>query len=98
MRGFAQPNVRETFQNTVTRALGDTNPDEVPSDQLSSTIRNVTCEAARATIPTKSKSKFPEEFSPETIALIQQKRTVWRSLQNSETRVTRSLSNSYCIL
>ena len=98
MRGFAQPNVRETFQNTVTHALGDTNPDEVPSDQLSSTIRNVTCEAARATIPTKSKSKFPEEFSPETIALIQQKRTVWRSMQNSGTRVTRSLSNSHRIL
>ena len=95
MHAFSQPEVKEAFQNAITQALGDNNPDDIPSDQLASTIRSVTTTVAQDVIPVKAKPKFPEEFSAETIQLIQRKRELWKFLQNSGRRVTRSLRDEY---
>lgn len=95
MRAFSQPGVKESFQNTVTQALGDENADDVPTDRLASTIRTSVISAARDVIPEKVKAKFPEEFSAVTIQLIHQKREQWKILQKSGRRVTRSLRDGY---
>jgi len=42
---------------------------ETSSKELSSTIRSVTVGSAGKVIPVKFKTKFPEEFSNETIGI-----------------------------
>jgi len=65
---------------------------ETSSKELSSTIRSVTVGSAGKVIPVKFKTKFPEEFSNETIALIHQKQKleihakVWHSYHSSYSR------------
>ena len=68
-----QSRVKEAFQSEISSVLGETNPEALPSEDIASTIRSVTTNAAQKIIPAKRKPKFPEEFRPETIALINRK-------------------------
>ena len=43
----------------------------------------------------KPKTKFPEEFTLETIELIHQKRKLWKFIQKSGVRITRSTREKY---
>ena len=85
----------QRFQNTVTETLGSDNPDVISTEQLSTNIRSSLTSAARSALPQKARAKFPDEFSPETIQLIHQKREQWKVLQKSGRRITRSLRDSY---
>ena len=53
-------------------------------------IRSAPITAAEKTLPQLAKAKYPDEFQAETIELIEQKRTLWKFLQKSGKRVTRS--------
>ena len=52
-------------------------------------------EAASNVIPAEQKTKFPPEFTVNTISLIHQKRRLWRYMQKSGVHVTRSLRDKY---
>ena len=95
MRAFSDPAVKQRFQNTVTETLGSDNPDAISTEQLSTNIRSSLTSAARSALPQKVRAKFPDEFSPETIQLIHQKREQWKVLQKSGRRITRSLRDRY---
>ena len=87
--------IRETFQQEISSALNESDPETLPSDELASTIRSVVISAAQNAIPAIRKPKFPEEFSAETIALIQRKLKMWKFMQKSGVRVTRSTREQY---
>ena len=71
----------EAYKADIALALGDTDPTSLHSDELASTIRTVAINSAQNIIPAKTKTKFPEEFTAETIELIHQKRKHWKFLQ-----------------
>ena len=75
--------------------LGNSVPDQLSSQELSSAIRSAPVAAAKKVLPTIVKRKFPQEFSAETIKLIAQKRATWKLLQKSGKRVTRSKRDVY---
>ena len=52
-------------------------------------------EVAINVIPAKQKTKFPPEFTEDTISIIHQKRRLWRHMQKSGVQVTRSLRDKY---
>ena len=87
--------VNEAFQQEISTSLGDLDPQTLSSDELASKIRSVASESARKHIPAKRKAKFPEEFTKETIGLIRRKRELWKSMQTSGMRVTRSCREQY---
>ena len=89
IRSLNQSHVKEAFQREISSVLDETNPETLSSEDLASRIRSVTNSSAQKVIPARCKNKFPEEFSPETIALIHQKRKLWKSIQQSGIRITR---------
>ena len=95
IRSLSQDHVKEAFQREISSALGDTDPDTLPSEELAATIRSVANDSAQRVIPAKPKNKFPEEFSAETIDLIHRKRKLWKFMQKSGVRVTRSSREKY---
>ena len=82
--------VRSAFQSEISNILGDTAPEEVSSEDLSSVIRSAPVTAATKVLPRIAKRKYPPEFSAETVQLISRKRESWRLLQRSGQRFTRS--------
>ena len=86
------------FQTEISNILGDDDSDLLTSDKLSTTIRSAPISAAEKTLPQLAKTKYPDEFQAETIELIKQKRTLWKSLQKSGKRVTRSMRDAYRVL
>ena len=95
VRALCHSNIEKAFQTDVQLSLGSENPDECTSEHLAASIRSATLAAAQKVIPAKRKSKYPQEFSPESVALINRKRKLWAFLQKSGRRVTRSLRSSY---
>ena len=89
VRALSQTDIKEAFQIDIESSLGDMNPEDVPSEQIAASIRSVTVAAAQKVIPAKRKSKYPQEFSPATITLMNRKRRLWTFLQKSGRRVTR---------
>ena len=96
-RSFNREDVKKAFQTEITSDLGDIDPLTLSPDELASKIRSVANESAEKHIPAKCKSKFPGEFTKETIALIQQKRDLWKFMRNVGARITRSSSEQYNI-
>ena len=94
-RSLTQDEIKKAFQNDIALALCDTNPEDIPTEELASTIRSVTTTSARKVIPIKCKVKFPDEFSKDTIMLIHRKRKLWNFLQKSGKRITRSVRDKY---
>ena len=90
-----QAETEKSFQDEINVTLGNTDPSTLDSDTIASTIRTVTVDAAQKVIPAKSKPKFPSEFTPETISLIHQKRKLWKFIQKSGARITRSTREQY---
>ena len=78
--------------------LAQSDPEQLDSDTLSNMLRSVPIAAAEKVLPKIAKSQFPNEFSAGTIELIQRKRKLWKFLQKSGRRVTRSLRDTYCSL
>ena len=74
LRSLHQAEIEEAFQAEISSALNDSDPSTLQSEELASTIRTVTVNSAQKVIPVKPKTKFPEEFTLETIELIHQKR------------------------
>ena len=95
VRALSQTDIMDAFQVDIQSSLGDTNPEDVPSEQIAASIRSATVAAAQKVIPAKRKAKYPQEFSPATITLINRKRRLWTFLQKSGRRVTRSLRSVY---
>ena len=95
VRALCEDGIKDAFQKGIEQSLGNANPDDLPSEELASSIRSATVSAAKEVIPVKQKSKFPQEFSRETISLINRKRRLWSFLQKSGRRVTRSLRSQY---
>ena len=91
-------NVKEAFQSEITSALQGLDPETLPSESLASTIRSVTTEAAQKTIAPKRKLVHRENLQPQTIALIQNKRKLYKFMQNSGIRVTRAVRERYRIV
>ena len=87
--------VKDAFQQNITASLSDIDPHALSSDELSSKIRTVAIESAHKHVPTKCKSKFPAEFTTETIGLIRRKRELWKTMQTSGMRITRSCKEQY---
>ena len=88
-RSLLDKETSEAFRSEVSTLLGDTDPQELSTDELSKAVRSAPVEAAKQVLP-PFKRKFPPEFSAETINLINQKRDSWRLLQKSANRVMRS--------
>ena len=95
VRSLNQPDVVKSYQQDILLSLGEVNPEDIPSDELASKLRSVITTSAQNTIPAKTRVKFPEEFSKDTIDLIHRKRREWKFLQNSGKRVTRSAREKY---
>ena len=83
------------FQNEINTVLAQSDPEQLDSDTLSNMLRSVPIAAAEKVLPKIAKSQFPNEFSAGTIELIQRKRKLWKFLQKSGRRVTRSLRDTY---
>lgn len=94
-RALLDTDVCKAFQAEITNTLGDVEPELLPSLDISNSIRTVPVLAANKVLPSKSKSRFPEEFSVQTIDLIRRKRKLWKFLQSSGQRVTRSMREAY---
>ena len=69
-RALLDTDVCKAFQAEITNTLGDVEPELLPSHDISNSIRTVPVLAANKVLPPKSKSRFPEEFSVQTIDLI----------------------------
>ena len=95
IRSLNDSRIRESFQQEISSALNESAPESLSPDNLASTIRSVMNSAAQNVIPRTRKSKYPPEFCAETIALIQKKRKMWKFLQKSGVRVTRSTREQY---
>ena len=87
--------ISNAFQAEVESSLGSVNPENIATEQLAEAIRTETVKAAQKIIPRKQKRKYPKEFSPATITLINRKRKLWTHLQKSGRRVTRSLRSAH---
>ena len=87
--------VQDAFEAEISNTLGTIDPEQLPAEELSSTIRSVTTSAAEKILPTKIKEKFPDEFSADTIELIHRKRKLWKYLQKCGKRITRSMRETY---
>ena len=79
----------------MTFVLGESDPHTLSSDELASAIHSATVNSATKTIPAKQKFKFPKEFTKDTISLIHRKRKLWKFMQKSGVRVTRSIKDTY---
>ena len=88
-------NIQQAFQQQVSEKLGLSDPKLLTTDELSSKIRTIPVNAAKSILPTKPKAKFPSEFTANTINLIGQKRAMWKRMQQSGQRFTRSMRESY---
>ena len=95
IRALYEDGIKDAFQKDIEQSLGNANPADLPSEELASSIRSATVSAANKVIPVTQKSKFPQEFSQETISLIHRKRRLWTFLQKSGRRILRSLSSEY---
>ena len=89
-RSRLSPDVKVAFQVEISNIIGNGDPAQLSSEDLSNLIRSAPVTAAKKVLPQIAKSEFPQEFSAETIALIAQKRASWKLLQTSGQRVTRS--------
>ena len=100
-RALLNQDTCKTFQLEISNILGPSDPEQLAADELSSKIRTAPVSAAAKVLPAKTKGKFPEEFTPNTVALIHRKRKLWKFLQKSGRRITRSLRDTYrnlCLL
>ena len=88
---LSDQDVRIAFQTDISNR----DPELLSSEELSNSIRTVAVSAANKVLPRKSKSKFPVEFSAQTIYLVHQKRKLWKFLQKSGKRITRSMREEY---
>lgn len=87
--------VQTAFQVEVSEILGTTDPEQLSSEELSNAIRSASLTAAHNVLPPLPKTKFPKDFSANTIQLINRKRELWRFFQKSGRRVTRSMRDEY---
>ena len=87
--------VRNEFQATISDTLNKIDPYLQSTDDISNMIRSVPVSAAKAILPVKSKSKFPDEFSKDTVNLILRKRKLWKFIHKSGQRITRSMQDTY---
>lgn len=85
----------DKFASEISAGLGTLNPEHLSTEELSSKIRTIPVSAAENVLPLKAKTKYPSEFSTETINLIQRKRKAWIYLQKSGKRVTRSMRDAF---
>ena len=88
-------NVQAAFQMEITTRLRESDPESLPTDELSDKIRSVPVVAAETVLPPKTKAKFPEEFSANTIEMIGRKRKMWKYLQKAGRQITRSMRDTY---
>ena len=72
--------LRKAYDETVSSALQDTDPETLSSEELAAKARTVMTEIASNVIPAKQKTKFPPEFTEVTISLLHQKRHLWRHM------------------
>ena len=82
---------RRQIKQKVVKLLGPSDPNLLTTEDLSSKLRTIPVEAAKTVL----KTKFPSEFSVNTIDLIKQKRSMWKHLQKAGRRVTRSMRSTY---
>ena len=94
-RALDQPAVCAAFQANISNTLGPSEPELLSSEELSHIIRSAPVSAAEHVLPPKAKGKFPEEFSSATIDMIDRKRKLWKFLQKSGKRITRSMRDEY---
>ena len=87
--------VRDAFEERVTSLLGTVDPETLSTDELSDKIRSVPVTAASSVLPLTPKTKYPEEFSANTISLISRKRKLWKFLQKAGQRITRTKRAAY---
>ena len=70
-------------------------PNLLSTDDLSNKIRTIPIAAAESVLPPKTRAQFPEELSADTIDMIRRKRKLWKFLQKSGRRITRSMRDTY---
>ena len=87
--------VQAAFQLEITNSFTDIDPEQLDSETLSNMIRSAPVSAAEKVLPKKTKGQFPSEFSGDTTELIRRKRKLWKYLQKSGRRVTRSMRDTY---
>ena len=92
-RALDQQDVCDAFQAEISNYLGTTDPELQSPDYISDKIRTVPVSAAKKVLPVKA--SFPDEFSAVTIDLIRRKRKLWKFIQKSGQRVSRSMSDTY---
>ena len=85
----------EAFKQDITNKLGTLDPEQLPTEELSDKIRNVPVSAAKSVLPPKKRERFPQEFSTDTIEMIKRKRKLWKFLQKSGRRITRSMRDEF---
>ena len=88
-------NFRTAFEQEVNNLLGPADPNVLETADLSDKIRTVPVIAATSVLPAKTRTKFPKEFSADTIELIRQKRKTWLFLQKCGRRITRTMRETY---
>ena len=80
-RALQDRNVSAAFEAEISNTLGERDPEQLASEDLSSIIRAAPVAAAeKVLLPKTVRRKYPDEFSPETIELITQKRAAWKTL------------------
>ena len=94
-RALLQQDVCNAFQAEISNTLCAIDPELQPSDVISNMIRTAPVSAAEKVLPAKSKGPFPDEFSADTIDLIRRKRKLWKFIQKSGQRITRSMRDTY---
>ena len=87
--------VQKAFEQEITNLLGPADPNALSTEHISDKIRSVAVAAARTVLPSKAKTKYPEEFSANTISLITRKRKLWKFLQQAGQRITRANRNTF---
>ena len=87
--------VKTAFQREITSALANTDPEQLETEKLSNMIRSVPVAAAEKVLPKIARNNYPSDFTSDTIELIHRKRKMWKYLQKSGKRITRSLRDTY---
>ena len=87
--------LRKSYSESVSSTLSNSDPETLSSEILAAQARSAMLSSAQNVVPRKLKTKFPVEFTEDTIALIQLKSKLWRDMQRSGTRVTRAIRANY---
>ena len=85
----------KSYSESVSSILSNNDPDTLDSEELAAKTRSAMLASAEKVIPPKPKNKFPSEFTENTISLIRSKSKLWKDMQKSGVRVTRSIRANY---